>query len=96
VAVPNLTATFDAKVWKTKLGFWIPKPLAKAFGWKKGKKLTLDLVITKPSGELAFQGPALLVSETEVTTPRIFENLAVGETIRVTAHNPQPRNKKSK
>jgi hypothetical protein len=97
MSVLNLTASFDAKVWKgKKKGFWIPKQLAKAFGWKKGKKITLDLVIATSSGERAFEGRALLVSEAEVTNPKkMFDKLHAGEKIRVTACNPQPRNKKS-
>jgi hypothetical protein len=99
MAVPNLTVQFDAKVWKakTKKGLWIPKRLAQAFGWKKGKKLTLDLVIAKSSGEPVFEGSALCVSGTEITNPkRMFDSLLAGEKIRVTACNPKLRNKKSK
>jgi hypothetical protein len=99
MAVQNLTVQFDAKIWKakTKKGFWIPKRLAQAFGWKKGKKLTLDLVITKSSGEPVFDDSALCVSGTEITNPkRMFDNLLAGEKIRVTACNPKVGNKKPK
>jgi hypothetical protein len=98
VAVSNLIATFDAQLWKTKLGFSIPVPLAEAFGWKRGKnKLTLDLVIAKPSGERTSKRSVHMVSGTEVTNPkRMFDGLEVGDNIRVTARNPQLRSRISK
>ncbi len=65
------------------MGFWIPKPLAQAFGWKKGQRRKIHLVISK-SGERAFEGDALLISETEVTTPHIFKKLDNGDEIQVT------------
>jgi len=102
MAIRNLTVTFhtDVREWKSKpprRGFNFPKALAQAFGKKKGEGLTLDVRIENSSGEV-FDGRALLVSSTEMTTPKIFRNLKKGEEIRVKACNPQPRirNKKSK
>ena len=40
-------------------------------------------MITK-SGKQAFNGDALLVSETEINTPSIFKKLKHGDEIRVT------------
>ena len=65
------------------MGFWLPKPLAQAFGWEKGKKSKVHLVITK-SEKRAFRGNALLISETEITTPSIFKKLKHGDEIQVT------------
>ncbi len=105
MAIRNLTVTFETNVreWKgnpPKKGFNFPKALAQAFGKKAGEGLTLDVRIENSSGKLVFDEPALLVSGTEITTPRIFRDLKKDEEIRVKACNPiskpRIRNKKSK
>jgi len=84
MTIRNLIVKFTTRVWGgTRKGFWLPKPLARAFGWKEGKKRKVHLVITK-SGKRAFEGDALLVSETEIATPHIFEKLHHGDEIQVT------------
>ena len=89
----NLVVTFDTNVWpkSKRKGFFFPKSLAVAFGGRKGKRLRLDLKVVKTSApsKPVFDGSALLVSETEVTTPRIFLDLEAGDEIRVTACNPR-------
>lgn len=98
--VRNLTVTFDTNVWPNskRKGFFFPKSLAVAFGKKRDEGLSLDLKIAKTSepSRTIFGGSALLVSETEITTPRIFLKLDAGDEIRVTARNPQPHSRKSK
>jgi hypothetical protein len=93
----NLVVTFDTNLYskkskESKKGFQFPKILAKAFGYRPGKKLTLDLAITrlsKLSGKPVFEDRARLTSGAEVTTPKIFHDLEFGEEIRVIASNPR-------
>ncbi len=99
----NLVVTFDTNVWpkSKRKGFFFPQALAVAFG-KIGKqrhaRLSLDLKVAKTSepSKPIFDEHVLLVSETEVTTPRLFRNLKCGDEIRVTACNPRFRNQDSK
>src|SRR4051812_40948148 len=84
MAIRNLIVKFDTRVWAgSRMGFWLPKPLAQAFGWKEGEKRKVHLVISK-SGKRAFKGDALLISETEISTPHVFKKLDHGDEIRVT------------
>jgi hypothetical protein len=97
MAMRNLTVTFHTNVYsKNWKGFQFPAPLARLLGRKKGKRLTLALTITKPSGETVFHGPALLTSGTEIGMATIFRNLQHGEEIRVTACAAPQQQKKSK
>jgi hypothetical protein len=95
MAMRNLTVTFHTNVYsKNWKGFQFPAALARLFGRKKGKKLSLALTITKPSGEPVFHGLASLTSGTEIGMASIFRNLEHGEEIRVTACNvPAPQQK---
>ena len=95
MAIRNLIVTFHTNVYsKNWKGFQFPAPLARLLGRKKGKKLTLALTITKPTGETVFHGPASLTSGTEIGMASIFRSLEHGEEIRVTACNaPIPQKK---
>jgi hypothetical protein len=97
----NLAVTFHANVYSKKSdqsrkGFEFPEKLAEQLGWKKGKRFTLALTITKPSGEVVFHDLASFTSGTEIREARIFRNLEHGEEIRVTAYSPPGPQQKSR
>lgn len=92
IKLPQIVAvTFDARVYskrsaQSRKGFEFPISLARAFGWRRGKPLSVDLWIARlSSGDLVSSGTFPFVSGTEIRDPDLFQNVEFGESIRVTA-----------